>query len=200
MNISPTVAISTQDHILASLLFDYIVPINNDRAVPKEVNFENALSIQIPKPSLDEAYSVIERFTKQLSEFYITGESDDIIDRIKREKSTAELISQGKDEKTAIGTVYLLNEADDFRAQHVHRILRENNIRSVPIFHSTRSYQQYLSAGAIEAIEITLNNAKIIDTSKLEWKHVLDIRRDKNFSKQLRNFRLFLNNNYQGKI
>jgi hypothetical protein len=87
----------------------------------------------------------------------------------------------------------------DIFTQRTHEVLSKNNVRSVPIFNSVDAYNQYLPEGNSKAIEITLYNANIIDTSHLEWDHVLDIRSDKKFTQQLRNFRLFLIDNYQGK-
>lgn len=199
MNASPIVAISTQDHKLASLLFDYIVPVHTRESVPHDINFEYASSIKIPESTTDEVHDLFRNFTKQYEAMQNDGKLNELINQIKDDELTSELISEGVNEQHATLATFVTHGVRNTFAKNAYRILHARNIRSVPIFHSIPSYQNFFPGGLSDAVEINLLNAKVIDTTNLEWRHVAEIRRDKNFSKQLRNFRLFLNENYQGK-
>ncbi|MBI1811293.1 MAG: hypothetical protein HY035_09275 [Nitrospirae bacterium] len=50
-----------------------------------------------------------------------------------------------------------------------------------------------------EDITVSLNNLALIDTSKASWDQILEIRKDENARKKLRNLRLFFYENYQNK-
>jgi len=47
--------------------------------------------------------------------------------------------------------------------------------------------------------EITIKSGKFIDVSKLEWEHVMEMRKDKDLIKKLRNFHLFIDEELSGK-
>lgn len=51
----------------------------------------------------------------------------------------------------------------------------------------------------IDDISIMLNGVELIDTTKASWEQVLEYRNDENAKKKLRNLRLFLHTNYEGK-
>jgi len=48
-------------------------------------------------------------------------------------------------------------------------------------------------------VSLTLSNINLIDTSKVTWEQIIEYRKDVTAKKKIRNLRLFLNTNYQGK-
>lgn len=48
-------------------------------------------------------------------------------------------------------------------------------------------------------ISLTLSNINLIDTSKVKWEQIIEYRKDVEAKKKIRNLRLFLHTNYQGK-
>ncbi|MFH1934457.1 MAG: hypothetical protein ABIN18_23150 [Pseudomonadota bacterium] len=48
-------------------------------------------------------------------------------------------------------------------------------------------------------LSLSLANINLIDTSKATWEQIIEYRKDEEARKKLRNLRLFLNTNYQGK-
>lgn len=48
-------------------------------------------------------------------------------------------------------------------------------------------------------LTLTLTNIGLIDTDRTEWEQILELRRDADSLKKLRNVKLFMQNNYQGK-
>ncbi len=78
--------------------------------------------------------------------------------------------------------VLLIYESINSFIVNTHKTLISQNIRSVPLYKSTVLSSLYLRQGSTDAIEITLYNAPIINTLKVEWKQILEIREDKSFS------------------
>lgn len=48
-------------------------------------------------------------------------------------------------------------------------------------------------------VSLSLSNINLIDTSKVKWEQIIEYRKDEIARKKLRNLRLFLHTNYQGK-
>ena len=48
-------------------------------------------------------------------------------------------------------------------------------------------------------VSLSLANINLIDTSKVKWEKIIEYRKDKESMKKIRNLRLFLHTNYQGK-
>jgi hypothetical protein len=76
--------------------------------------------------------------------------------------------------------------------------LRQKGLSAVPIFWSPDSYKIF-GDGEEQAIEIRLMNAKIIDARNAKWDQIMELREDKQAAKQIRDFRLFLYENYSDK-
>jgi hypothetical protein len=53
--------------------------------------------------------------------------------------------------------------------------------------------------GIDDAPAVTLTELNLIDTSKLSWEHIIDIRSDANSARKLRNLRLFIHKEYESK-
>lgn len=69
----------------------------------------------------------------------------------------------------------------------------------VPVFNSYSDIESFLSEEKAGALEIVISNIELIDTSKAEWKQILEFRNDKEAKRKLCKFRLFLYENYVGK-
>jgi len=177
MNEQTIIGISSEDHKLASLFFEKIVPLNYEMDIPDAIKFP--LSVSDPN----------------LTKF--RGERRSLIPTLLIPVTLDILKSRGHpdEERTKI----LLHKSEDIIASDIHNYLNTQGIPSIPIFHIQQSYDAYLPNGTKETVEISLMKIPVIDTSNVEWKHILDIRKDKDFRRKLRNFRLFLNENYQGK-
>lgn len=174
MKNDPIVAISPEDNIkIAALLFDYVIPMGSSETVPAEINFKSHCNIQFPSTEIKDIetdiYSTLKRWREKPG---ISG--DDIISGA-------------------------LRELDNMFIKEHHATLLSHGIRSVPIFHTLQPYENYLPPGDIEAVEFKLCRAEIIDTSQIEWEQITDLRNDNDFKRKLRNFRLFLVDNYSGK-
>lgn len=61
------------------------------------------------------------------------------------------------------------------------------------------SFYQVSNESCLNCLELEIIGSGIIDGSKLEWDHVLDIRHDKESMKKLRNFRLFIDGDLKDK-
>lgn len=77
--------------------------------------------------------------------------------------------------------------------------LAKDKLASIPIFTDDSYYFFYNSAYEEKSVEIILSSAPLIDSTSLEWKQIIDIRRDKLFRQKAGNFRLFLFENYEDK-
>lgn len=79
--------------------------------------------------------------------------------------------------------------------------LSSKGLISVPIFVDTEKYNNYGIELPIQpnAIEIEFQKIPIINSDNLEWDHIVEVRKDKEFKVKSRKFRLFLYDNYQGK-
>lgn len=169
-----SIALSTQDHKLASLFFDRIIPLHSRDTVPELVRFD-----------LDEKPS--------------NTDTDVDIDPIL--EIAMQLVREDKNapQKGKAFLEYTANTTRNIGAVFYQQKLQSMGISSVPIYHSRAAYGASLISGTSGAVEITLSNVPIIDTELLDWKQILDVRKDEKFKRSLRKFRLFINDNYQGK-
>jgi hypothetical protein len=177
LNTQPVVGISTEDHKLASLLFEKIIPLNSASDIPNILRY--------PFNSKDPNYRKIRDTDgkKTVSKILLK-----IIQDFRESGTVPEDTVQN-----------FLDENENIAAKNIHDFLKKKDVFSIPIFHTQMAYDTYLPNGTKETLEINLMKAPVIDTSKVEWEQILDIRKDKDFSNKLRNFRLFLNENYEGK-
>ncbi len=82
----------------------------------------------------------------------------------------------------------------------VYEDLTRDGVRSVPLFYNHSDYDDYFSMGNQNCLQIELFNYPLIDTRDIEWKQVLEIRNDnQEFHQKIRDFRLFLIDNYESK-
>ena len=56
-----------------------------------------------------------------------------------------------------------------------------------------------LYEGTEEDLTLSIANIRLIDTKKAQWDHILEFRKDEDSRRKLRNLRLFLHTNYEGK-
>jgi hypothetical protein len=175
----PIIGISSEDHKLASLFFEKIIPLYTPPGthIPEELIFPITLSDE-------EKFGKFQKteggFSKWWQDFKRTIRTSD-----------------GKIDYPTV--TKWVNVGGNIIALDLHNYLNKKGIPSVPIFYTQQDYDSYLPNGTKESVEISLMRAPLIDTSNVEWKSILDIRKDKDFKRKLRNFRLFINENYQGK-
>ncbi len=195
----PTVGVSAQDHKLAALLFDRIVPTHSSSAVPDDVKLQHpALAafgkregadreiVEVTKAAEREAQARPESWVGNI----ITGIPPDQLERFRGDGLS--------DRRIAVLDVAVVRIRNRHTAK-IHEVLAVSGIRSVPLFRSSSAYDMFFDAGTCNAVEVTLANAPIIDTTDLEWDTILAIRCDKEFARRLRDFRLFINRNYKDK-
>ena len=194
----PTVAISSEDHKLAALLFDYLVPVHSSAAVPDEVKFQHPELAAFGKRSVDEELADTMRRAKRIVQEKPESWVQKIITEVPSEQ-VAGFRSSGFTDREIAALETFIHYVRNLHTAQIHSMLTANGVRSAPLFRSTVGYETYLLPGSTEAVEISLIKAPLIDTSNLEWDDILVIRRDKDFTRRLRNFRLFLNENYRGK-
>lgn len=171
------IALSTQDHKLASLFFDSIIPLHSRDTVPKSVRFD--LSDDLSDEKSADANVDIDPILEIAMQF------------VREDKNAPQ--------KGKAFLEYTANTTRNMSATYYQQKLQSMGITSIPIYHSRAAYGASLVSGTSGAIEATLSNVPLIDTEQLEWKQILDIRKDEKFKRSLRRFRLFINDNYQGK-
>jgi len=76
---------------------------------------------------------------------------------------------------------------------------RENRIVAVPFFRNAEAFSGYWLDGSENHVELDITNIPIIDTSKLTWEHIIELRQDRAFQEKLRRFRLIFASEYGGK-
>ena len=76
--------------------------------------------------------------------------------------------------------------------------LRAMGLNAVPLFSRQQTYN-ILGKGEEEALEVKIIHAEIIQEENVEWEQVIELRRDESSKNALRDFRLFLYDNYSDK-
>jgi len=166
------IGISVDDHKLAALFFDYILPTNSIIEIPSKVIFHGA---GLPKQ--------LNQFMMDYTQFFAT----------RVEELTNEGVPTDKIEDRA------LEDAANYNIALLHPYLASKGFWSVPLFTSPEVYQRFLQPGRSPSVEFRFIGIPLIDTSSLTWDQIIDIRTDTEFTKKLRRFRIFLNENYENK-
>jgi len=194
----PTVAVSAQDHKLAALLFDYVVPVHSSSAVPEEVKLQHTALDAFGKGDADseiiELTEAAEQEAQVKSEAWLEG----VVAAMPSGQVNA-LRDTGLSDQRIAALEIAVNRLRNRYTAAIRQLLTKSGVRAVPVFRSSSTYDMYFGCGGREAVEVTLLNAPLIDTTDLEWSDILEIRRNEGFTRQLRDFRLFINRNYKGK-
>ncbi len=194
----PTVAVSAQDHKLAALFFDFVVPTHSSGTVPEEVKLQHPALAAFGKGNADgevvEATEAAEREVRVRSEEWV----ESVVAEVQPDQ-VSRLRRDGLSDRRIAALEIAVNQIRNRHTAAIHELLTDSGVRSVPVFRSSSAYDMFFEAGACEAVEVTLVNAPLIDTTNLEWKDILAIRRNEGFTRQLRDFRLFINRDYKGK-
>jgi hypothetical protein len=80
----------------------------------------------------------------------------------------------------------------------VVKIIRDRKIPAVPIF-TYDDFYDIFAKGDKSTIEVKLLNTKLVDTENLDWDQILEVRKDRDSIRWLRDFRLFLYEHYSDK-
>jgi hypothetical protein len=163
------IAISGSDLKQAALFFERILPLHSAQHVPDQIRFNSA-------PYDIGFEELLKNAVVHLKQLIDAGELPD-----------------------DVAAMVALQELHNIEAKRYHDLLASCGLRAVPIYHSTAEYEASLTSGKNRAVELTLMQVPLIDTDRLEWEHILDIRRDSKFLLKLRRFRLFINDNYRDK-
>jgi hypothetical protein len=189
------VGISSKDHKYASLFFDYIIPTFDATDVPQNViyprwekmtndnimTFGDLIEIANTKPFIEENFNKWLKNNYYVSERQIINQND----------------SQPFGDKSF--TKDLLNQIRDYAAFTISEYLKKNNVLSEPIFFNESFNMGNFSKYNYNTISLILTNIPIIDTNILDWKQIINIRKDKESLNKLRNLKLFFFENYVGK-
>jgi hypothetical protein len=90
------------------------------------------------------------------------------------------------------------SDANEIARQVSIRYL-ETGIKSIAIVSDNFSYSDKASTDDIDTIELSYFGAELIDSKNLNLEQVFEIRRDQAAIKKLRNYRLFISENFAGK-
>lgn len=96
------------------------------------------------------------------------------------------------------GSVAKLEDAEPF-AKAIRDIFRDEGIRAAPVGQSFFGVDDPETIQLSDAIEISYEGARLVDVSKLSWAQISEIRRDGDARKKLRNYRLFIAEDFIGK-
>jgi len=164
-----TIAISCDEHKLASLFFDRVIPVGlSSYSVPKSICFDK-LWDWVGDPKLRED---IQRHGLE-SEIKLGFESE-----LEETNDTA---------------------LDNFYMGFIRFVTDKYSFNAVPLFKKSTLYHDTYANGNKDVLDLSIIDAPIIDPSKLEWDQILEVRKDKNFKHKLRRFRFMLCDNYQDK-
>lgn len=92
-----------------------------------------------------------------------------------------------------------MRKYEENRALILHKFLADRGLRSVPYFYDNDSYDGYMAQGDGECVEFKFLNAPLIDINSVTWDHITELRRDLDFKRKLRAFRLLFEDDYSGK-
>lgn len=108
------------------------------------------------------------------------------------------IVGHEKEKLTENQITTLLRRLDENAVWPTVKKLREQGLSAVPFFAYPDFYSVF-GTGESEAIELKWVKARIVDTSKAEWSQVMELRTDKIAWRELRDFRLFMYDNYADK-
>lgn len=188
------IGISTDNHKYAALFFDYIIPTSDAENVPKDFvypRWEKIVSnFRTFGDMIEFAHTkdiIKDSFLKWINNNYNFVEG----------KISFKHSSLSIEEKSFIDGIY--DQIRDYIALTYSEILIKNNVRSEPIFFNDSFNKGCISKTNYNSISLILTKIPIIDTHKLDWKQITNIRKDKESLNKLRNFKLFFFENYAGK-
>lgn len=80
-----------------------------------------------------------------------------------------------------------------------YELLQRKGINAVPFFYNKSSFDALFDTPSQSGIALSLIGIDVVDPYSLDWDQVLEIRRDRGSLRKLRNFRMFLYRNFDGK-
>ena len=190
------VAISTGDHKRSALFFDKIIPTYSSGEVPtsllSSVHFENTrfseIFSSVSSCPRGEAHDVVQHFAERVvwqeapmsvryQPSYIEEKNRELPDVVKRAET--------------------MWADPEYMAQSILRYGRlDGNAILIPTFDTEEAEQKLFVPGDANIIEVTLTDLDIIDTTRLAWEQIVELKKDDDSKRKLRNLRLFLYTNY----
>jgi RNAse (barnase) inhibitor barstar len=183
------VALATRDLKLASLLYDYVYPVDiikREDNLPESIIYHPIKVFNSPDDPANE--EIRSTFNKNI---------DPLFKILLAEVERPSGVDLNKIfDRVEFGKIEMINTF----VRLAHSGLSRVGIRSVPLFYDYQNYDRYYEFGEKICLQVELFNYPIVDTSCIEWSHILDIRKDKSvFHRKIRDFRIFLLDNYAGK-
>lgn len=189
------IASSEEKLKLGAIFFDKIYSIvNNEFEIPKEYQYG-------PIFNFDE-FRIVNKKIKHIYNENILEASALEFNR-KLSDKTAELSKED--------IIKFIEEIQDFTINKTYNLLSiemaakisNGRVIGIPLFNKTilndHLEKDYLNNHIQEKIEIKIIDAPIIDASLLDWKQIIQAKKDPEFINKVKRFSLFINKNYKGK-
>lgn len=168
------IGIAAGDPRLVALFCDKVLPLHSSLTIPHQIRLDD--------------------FRETIETAALPGLAE-TTDTLVQEVFAAPLDRWVEDDMAA----KLIRRFENTRAAILHAHLSKRGLRSVPFLTAEGTFDGVVESGDDLALEVQLCQVPIIDADALTWEHVLQLRKDPDFTKKLRNFRLLLNEDYQGK-
>jgi len=172
----PTLAIfeSIEDIKLAAILFDKILPLGSTEGIPETLLYTD--------------YSI----AKTPGEYLVASNA--------RVQQT--LIRNGMNPEEVSVPMNVMNGATNEIMLEILSSIDTNKFTPIPSFKNVddfNSFVQFPNSGKTKQVDLELINAPVIITDQIEWKQITESKEDVDFQKKVRNFSLFINENYNQK-
>jgi hypothetical protein len=170
------IGISPGEHRITALFCDRVLPLHSGLTIPEEIKY-------------NELYS-------DLKQGRLQGDFD-IMEKLQEELRSGKAPSNVRERDEYYRR--LLLKFENSRAAIVQQALAQKNVRSIPFFTDEGAFEGFINEGNSDCLEIKIAKAPIIDVEKLTWEHIIELRKDPDVRKKLRNFRVLLYEDYRGK-
>ncbi len=201
MRESLAICTGVEDLKLPALFFDKIEALFCD-GVPESILFN-------PKDDfIKREFTAEDDFVKMANKYYdkFIEKKESVKFHYSKENTSEEIQFYNKH----FGKIrdYLIEEfvKKDFMAKvcnsYMYEIKKQcdkKGIVSVVFYQSNNTFDGYGAHGSEKYLDLSISNIPVIDTNNLTWEKILELRRDSDFTKKIRDFRTFYADNYKDK-
>lgn len=196
------VAISAGDHKHAALFFDEVYPMHSLYSVPDEIAPKGKLTAKLGEADITDMIRDVQRmkpgedFPPSAGVLTIVRGSwrPDMPDAAERLKSSTVLTA---DQARVLISCLAAIQAFQNTGRYAVPIL-DNDPEEVDALMTALGAKQY-GAHEIDSCVLTLAHVPLVDTTNATWEQVLELRKDEEARRMLRNFRLWFASTYAGK-
>jgi len=186
------VALSTGDHKQAALFFDKILPLHSSKTVPSEIREyvkfpheeEDRIFNEVIESTYEAQRSIVHHYVNKYT--ILNGYSMNMATAHNPQRNIYEDLMSSWNKKGLVQRVLSYGKTN------------ENKIVT-PLLDNRLTENSFLVEGTENVVELILTNLNLVDTAKLEWDHIIEYKKDSNSVSALRNMRLFVFKNYDGK-